>query len=753
MRLWNYRPDQVVLIDLETQSPLNLKKVGGKVYARHPMTRLMCLVAKRGREVLLWVPHGRYPGTSLNARTRPSDFWPEGVARRDEVLLVDDGPVVPAPLLQWIAEGCTFVAHNARGFDADAYKYLVADRFGSCEPAAWCDTVPLAKSTGLPGSLDALGKIFTGQGKDAGSSALELLYTAKMKGSECVYNIGTLALWKRVLQYNVKDVLLLEAIWREVKGAGEPELLDVDSTINSRGIYVDMEFLENLIALWGEAEQLAFAEIVKATDGKLHEDNLRSIPQVKGWLRSQGVQVDSLNRQVLERLYEYPEEFFHCEDEDVNITEQHAYVCEVLRLRQTVTRIGRSKLQRIKEIADPDCRVRDVLVAYGAHTGRWAGRGVQPHNFARGVSDLDTQGLLRKHRAGELTITALREAAARCKGNPRVDDVLSTITRPTFRAAAGNTLAICDYAAIEGRGVAWVAGEQALLNIFASGGDVYCAMASLIYGRPITKKDKDERQVGKVTVLGCGYSMSAPKFAAYCKANRLDLSAAGTTPEACVEAYRSAYPAIAGWPQGKWRRGGVWQQYQAACRKVIERPGTEVAAGRCRFYVEAGHLRIVLPSGRPLVYRDAQIVMKPPAYAALLGLPADPKPTIEYSHHHGYRADLYGGLITENIVQAICRDLLAHALVECERQRLIDALGLPVVLHVHDEVVCEVPEHDAERAIRALATVMSTPPAWASGFPIAVEGFTCPHYTKAAWGGSWVCEARNGEVLKCKSYG
>lgn len=398
---YNWRPVNPVYIDLETQATVNLKTVGSRVYLRHPHTRLLSLVAKCGNQILVWARKGRYPGNTLNLK--PGDCWPKDVPRGPEVITLDDGDRIPEQLWEWIAvDKRVFLAHNAQGFDAEAYSLLV----GGPQPD-WCDSQPLCRAAGFPAGLDKLGKLLFGSGKDEGSAALKLMYTAKMKGDFPAYPVGTLPIWRSVLQYNVKDVLLLERVWDEVKTAGEPELLSVDSVINTRGISIDRRYIEALLELWDDLESDALAQIASLTDGALNVGNLRSPIKIKAWLREQGVKVDSINRQVLERLYEFPDEFFQDHDE---LTAHHAHICEVLQLRQSITRISKSKLRRILEIADSDDRVRDVLVAYGAHTGRWTGRNVQPHNLAKGLAKLNVEKLCRHFDAGTLTLEVVREA-------------------------------------------------------------------------------------------------------------------------------------------------------------------------------------------------------------------------------------------------------------------------------------------------------------------------------------------------------
>jgi DNA polymerase len=321
-----------------------------------------------------------------------------------------------------------------------------------------------------------------------------------------------------------------------------------------------------------------------------------------------------------------------------------------------------------------------------------------------------------------------------------LDDVLNALLRPVFVARPGHKLLILDYGSVEARGVAWVAGESKLLDIFAdTSRDPYCEMAERIFGRPVTKADKRERHVGKEVVLGSGYGMSAPKFAARCKLLRIDLDAAGTTAEACIAAYRDTYTRIAGRQEGKWRRGGVWKAYQAAAFAAVQEGGTHTA-GRCQFALDGRHLAITLPSGRRLIYRNASVQDRVPGYCKMLGIPEVAKPTLIYSHPRKYEGTLYGGLICENIVQAVCRDLLAAAMVRAE------SAGLPVVLHVHDEMVCEVPSDTAADSLAAAARIMSAPPVWADGFPIVVEGYTGTRYTKTPFAGETEVKVMGGKI-------
>jgi DNA polymerase len=252
-----------------------------------------------------------------------------------------------------------------------------------------------------------------------------------------------------------------------------------------------------------------------------------------------------------------------------------------------------------------------------------------------------------------------------------------------------------------------------------------------------------ERGVGKVTCLGAGYGMGAPTFALYCAGQGIDLAVADTSADACIEAFRAAYPAIAGHPAGVldgrvFRKRGIWHDYTAAAlRAVLER--TSVPAGRCVFTRAGDDLVATLPSKREMYYRRCRVESRVPGYAGRLGLPPRPRPTLVYDGPRG-ESVLFGGKITENLVQAICRDLLCCALLRCERE------GLPVVFHVHDEVILEVPRPRAEEALHRLVEIMVSPPKWAADFPIVAEGFASPRYTKGPFGGWPRYESSSGDV-------
>ncbi len=248
-------------------------------------------------------------------------------------------------------------------------------------------------------------------------------------------------------------------------------------------------------------------------------------------------------------------------------------------------------------------------------------------------------------------------------------------------------------------------------------------MASSVFGRPITKADKLERFVGKELTLGCGYGLGAKSFGVRCKLNGIDLASLNTTPEACIKAYRERHKLIK----------QLWYRLNNAAMETVK-SGSARDVACIHFEMRGQSLAIVLPSGRPIMYRNAAVEMHVPMYCKLLGLPEVAKECVVFTHPRGYRKETYGGMYAENVSSGICRDLLAVSLVRCESD------GLPACLHVHDEIVCEVETEEAETRLKELAQIMIDLPAWARGFPIAVEGFVSPRYVKSPFKGYARCE-------------
>ncbi|MGD9649030.1 MAG: DNA polymerase, partial [Pirellulales bacterium] len=652
----------------------------------------------------VWVPMTAVPLAT-------ADLWPAGFERDPMVTIqLFSGGQFPPPLAAAIASGRPLCAHNAFGFDQHVWR---AKHFP--EPSAWLDTLPLARAAGFPGALDQLGKQLFGVGKDPGAALLKKVCRPDRKGNFPALTPADLA---TIARYNLADVLLLAKLYDRVRDHGEPDIICADQAINARGIAFDTQLAKQLIALDKRHVAAAMAEVERATAGTVRGADLRRVKFLLEWLAARGTSLPNLKFDTIDTAL------------NSGLRDRDPIAATVLKARQVSVRVTGSKLEEALATVHDDGRLRDLLVYHAAHTGRWSGRGVQPQNLPKSHRKLkDLAALL----AVVDDFDALKHALP---AGVDIGDALSTLVRPCFRASSGKLLVIADYAAIEARGLAWCAEEQSLLEAFFAGKDVYCGLASQFYPFEVTKAHTTERGVGKLGMLGCGYSMSAAKFDEYAISFGINLTAAGLTAEAVVEGYRNAYPAIAGTlvedDDRQYRIGGIWREVEAAARDTISTGATN-EAGRCIFSRSNGALVIELPSGRCLHYQGARLEQR--------DTPFGPKPTIIFDSPNQPAKSTYGGRLVENVVQAICRDLLANSLVQCE------AAGLSTVLHVHDETVLEVPAEQAPEALHKLIKLMTTPPAWADGFPLEAEGFVTNRYWKSPAPGAAVATARQGRVL------
>tara|TARA_R110002012_G_scaffold306701_1_gene511592 strand:+ start:60 stop:896 length:837 start_codon:yes stop_codon:yes gene_type:complete len=278
-------------------------------------------------------------------------------------------------------------------------------------------------------------------------------------------------------------------------------------------------------------------------------------------------------------------------------------------------------------------------------------------------------------------------------------------------------LTVVDYSQIENRVLAWLAGQQSVLDAYDRGEDVYINMAKKVFD--VTEVDDYQRNnVGKPLVLGCGFGLGGDTFEIFGAGYGLDFEAVGYTPRELVNTYRDEHPMIAGVDTGreykghKIREGGFWKDLGAAFTAVVSNEELEVHVGRIRFQRVGDDVLCHLPSGRFLRYRNVMMEMKVPGWGG------DPKPTTTYLSSRGVRIPTYGGKLAENVTQAVARDVLGYSLINLE------AAGVPTVLHVHDEVLAETENYDI------VASIMKQVPEWAEGLPLDVDGTVMERYRK-----------------------
>jgi hypothetical protein len=446
---------------------------------------------------------------------------------------------------------------------------------------------------------------------------------------------------------------------------------------------------------------------------------LRSQPRSLALLQSLGVGVEDLRRATLQGWLE--------------TNDADPFVRDLILARIGETRITSAKLRRGVEQVGADGRIRGSLFYHGAHTGRWAGRGMQLHNLPRPSKKADPDKLVPLVLAGASPEDFLRAAGSLGSG-----EALSALIRSCFVPEGGGWLGVADYSNIEARVLLWNVGDEVGLDVFRGGGDPYKAFAGKLWGVCPDAIDDARRSVGKVGVLGCGFGLGRVRMAGYAASLGVDLEKAGTSPEAVVEGWRDANPLVAGERTGReWngvaiRKGGLWKDLEAAFVRATRGEGSTVLA-RVEVSKWKSHTVITLPSGRALIFRNARM-----AERLRFGKVRE---TLVFDQYRGggvLVTDTYGGKLVENVVQAEARDVMAAAVVRLENSLT------PMVLHVHDEGLTHVPTPEG---VEEFVGGMSTLPEWAEGFPCEVKGYACRRYRKSPPPGGVEVVARDGKVV------
>ena len=418
--------------------------------------------------------------------------------------------------------------------------------------------------------------------------------------------------------------------------------------------------------------------------------NPNSLDQLKPWLAGQGIEVSSLTKADISDLLsgDLPKD-----------------VRRVLEIRQSLGKTSIKKYQTMLDIACPDGRARGLMQFYGGHTGRWAGRALQPQNLARNTMDdheLDVCRAMVKN--GEF------DALELLYGDP--SEVFSQLVRTGFIPSPGCRFVVSDFSAIEARVIAWVAGESWRLDVFRNGGDIYCESASRIYHVPVVKHgiNGDLRQRGKVAELALGYQGSVGAMKS--------MDTTGSVPEeemaGIVKQWRAESPNIV----------RLWRNLERAAIKCISGSGAQHVAIKgaspliLHMQLIGGTpvLRIRLPYGRDISYWDP--IVKDSDTGPRLTYMTQNQTTRKWE-----RTETYGGKLTENVIQSIARDCLA------EKMMRLEGLGYHVVFHVHDEMIFDVPREDKDAA-KVIDRIMAEPIDWAPGLPLKGGTYECEFYRK-----------------------
>jgi DNA polymerase bacteriophage-type len=586
---------------------------------------------------------------------------------------------MPGPLRKLLQDpDCIVVAHNA-GFERTLFNAKLSLKFQVpvIPIERWDCTAARAARMALPRSLDGAAQAL-GLDVQKDLEGHRLMMRMCRPRSEDA-DLGTITWWDddarmaRLAQYCATDVEVERLLDKQLRHLADDRAVWMHTElINDRGVRINTAFASKAVAVADMAQAVLNEALEKLTDGAVKTAS--NVGGIKKWLSEQGINIfegndESLNKEAIQHL--------------LNKDHLPEDVKAVLRIRASGGKSSVAKYTAMLERVSFDGRVRGNLMYHGASTGRWSGAGVQLQNLPRAtVKDWD---------AAEATLLPV---------GPETSSILSQMVRGTIVAEPGHRLIWADYAAIEARGVAWLAGQDDLVDLFARGGKVYEAMAASIYGVDPSEigKDSVERFLGKTVILGCGYSMGAVRFRQACAAMGVHISE--ELAERAVRTYRTLYPQI---PL-------LWRRLEEAAIAAVRKPSNDTIYGNIKFRCEQDWLLVRLPSGRKLFYREPKVVEQAGPFGS--------KPALAYMAVNSFtkkwqQERTFGGKLTENIVQGICRDLIAGAMLALEPR------GYPVIASVHDEVICEVP--NAWGTQQEMVEIMCQVPKWAAGFPIAAE--------------------------------
>lgn len=757
-----------LFLDTETFSGVDLKKVGAYAYAEHPTTEIMiCTYAIDEGRVQTW--------DCTESPTMPRELR--------------------KALRQVSRKKAKIVMANGLLFD----RLVIREKWGIDLPVGQIeDTMIMAFRHALPGSLDMQCQVLGVDAEHAKDKAGKALIKRFCKPTPKTYKIRRYTRethpeeWAKFLRYAALDIIAMREVYWRIPDWGntpkEDEILLIDQLINDRGFYVDVDLANAAIkAVQAHKEELK-EEAWERFGGKLTgNDFLPALRDLAPAFTIHNAQKSTLNDLL----------------EDPDFPDEGKVLIE-MRLGASST--ASTKYNPLVNGLSADGRRRGCLQYGGAkRTLRWAGKGFQPQNLARGEYSDDHEGKI-KRRDGESDVSfwvrshmLTNGINSLLRGTAHWAYDISKLTASTVRGciipAKGKKFVVADYSNVEGRGLAWIAGEKTALMVFRAGRDIYCETAGKMFGLDpeyIKANRKDLRQIGKACELGLGYGGGVAAFLQFAKNLGLDLYAMadvmkGTFPDHIWAAAKRGYeyarineakrPPKPGkkderptyilpknvwltcdaikrmWREAHPKTVAFWAELEDAVLCAIRNPGKAYWAGanvrpdgRKALKIvrtKAKHdptfdeerddpnaagwwLKIELPSGRIMSYPGIAL-----SVTTEIDEDTGKKRTSTRIKYQGENQTTrqwgfqytYGGKLTENIVQALCRDILAWSMPG------VEAAGYEIVLSVHDELITEVPDTD-DYTTEELCALMCDLPVWAKGFPLAAEGDIMYRYRK-----------------------
>jgi DNA polymerase len=621
--------NKFVVLDVETRSQLDLRRVGAARYAADPSTDVWCVAyAIDDQPVQIW----------LRGEPLPADLAPE--------LLADPN--------------CLLVAHNA-GFERTVARYILTPRYGWPEISIerWRCTMAAAQALALPAALGKVAAVLKLPEQKGDKSIVSLMAKPRRPRGDEDPAVGPY--WfddpehlQALYDYCKQDVETERALFRLLPplSPAEQKLWELDQVINDRGFYCDGCLIEKATAVNTAADRALQAEIKGISSGEI--ESTSQVAKIIAWLAARDCIVTDLQKATLSQA--------------LRRTNLAPEACRMLELRREAAHASANKFQALQAWRCHDGRVRGCFKFHGAATGRWSGSGPQPQNFRR-----ESENTAAKFAA------AMTGSIEQVKQLGAPIEVVGDIARCAICAPPGHRLLVGDFGGIESRVLAWIAGQHDKIEQWAKfdrtqdpNDDPY-----VVIGRALGHAEADARPKGKIADLAFGYQGGA---GAYKNFAPKDDPATDAQVEAFKQAWRARHPQIV----------QFWWGIDRAAIQAVQRPGVPTRYGQlsliCEPIGDAPFLFITLPSGRRLSYPFPKLITN-----------RFDRPAVEFTDNsitnggwvpcnHGHGS--YGGLWTENVVSGIARDLLAAAMLRLE------AAGYPVVLHVHDEIVCELPNGD-----------------------------------------------------------
>ncbi len=657
------------VIDFETYSEAPLKRTGAFEYSVHPSTEILCVAWRIG--------------TRDTLRDAPTKVWSSKLPSSSiqELLAAFANPAV------------TLVAHNAL-FEQVITRNVLSRQLHtqvylrSIPPSRWVCTASLAAALALPRNLEgaALALNLPVQ-KDMDGNRLIKKWCKPRKPTK--HNPSTRhddpEELKRLMQYCATDVAAEVELFLRVPPLTrmERKVWELDQEINLRGFLVDRPLVKTTLTMIADEVRNLNRETYGLTGGAV--STTKKVAAVNAWLADHGITLPNLQKKTVEdTLRVLPE----------------GRPKRLLEIRAAVSKTSTAKYKAFEMRSRHDSRTRDILVYHAASTGRWGGAGVQPQNLKRSsLKDTDTAtGIVS---SGDLELIRM------VYGDPM--EVFSSCLRSVIIAPKGRVLDVADYAAIEARVLFWVAGHEIGLGAFREGRDLYKEQAAKIFNCKTEDVSSTQRFVGKQVILGAGFGMGPPKFEAHC-ASQGQVVSRGLA-EAAISAYRSTNkPVVA-----------LWSNLNRAAMAATQNPGKTYKINRTKWSVSDGFLWCELPSGRRLAYYGPEVRYERNRWG-------EKRPAL---YHWGVDSlskkwvfdHTYGGKISENVVSAIARDIMAEAMLRIAATKTWD-----LVLTVHDELVAE--RLEWRSSVAEFIKLMERLPIWAPGLPVKVEGWSGLRYRK-----------------------